>query len=344
MVNSFVDQQFVNAGTLTLRMAIQQANSNDRIDLPAGTYSLNLGPLKFSKPGKVTIEAAAGAQSRPVIDAQNLSGVFQVNKGSEVDFESLWIQRGNTPSGVSPVVGGGIQNYGTVEINNSYLYENTSDLGGGLLNQGTATVTNTVFYGNFANHEGGGVYNTSVISTTNCVFYNNKAGASKNHGAGGGLDNSGVQATITGGTFLLNYAGASGGGLQGESGTTIISNVNFTSNHSDVDGGGVANLGSMAIIGGTFSFNSSSSDGGGAFNQGQMGVNGATFTGNTAGDDGGGIFNDDNMLLNVVNCTISNNTAGSAGGGIYSRGNLLTIDSQTKQKSSGNTPKDFDIS
>jgi predicted outer membrane repeat protein len=357
-VNTFNDYAgpvwdfFTGSKLVSLRAAINQANqekSPEIIMLPAGNYPLSLGKvLEITSPAKVTIEAA-DPKSQPVIDALGKSGVFQVDKGSEVDFESLWIQGGKTPSGANPVTGGGIQNYGTVEINNSYLYENTSDLGGGLLNQGMATVTNTVFYGNYADHGGGGVYNTSVLSTTNCVFWNNKAGMIKDHGLGGGLENAGAQATLIGGAFLQNFAGAAGGGLYSDDmSTTIISNVNFLSNKADDDGGGVDNWGSMAILGGTFSTNSSGFDGGGAFNGGRMTVSGATFTGNTAADDGGGIRNNDNMFLNVVNCTFTNNSAGTSGsgsgGGIYSRGGLLMIDPQTKQNSSGNTPNNFDIS
>jgi hypothetical protein len=342
-VNTFQDfpnvvwDLYTGTKLVSLRAAINMANqekSPDTIMVPAGNYQLTQGKvLEITSPAKVTIQG--DAQNNTVVDALNKCGVFQVDKGSEVDFESLWIQGGNTKGG-NVSKGGGIENDGTVEINNSYLYKNTADFGGGLLNNGTATLTTTGIAGNSATWSGGGIDNESMLTTTNCLFWGNKAG-----GNGGGLWNN-WSATITGGTFLQNTSNGLGGGLAGGlSTTTFISNVNFASNHA-AQGGGVANEGSMAILGGTFSGNAAT-DGGGAFNLWSMTVSGATFTGNTATDDGGGIDNSFGQVLTVVNSTLSNNSAGVAGGGLYSRGHKPSIDTKTLQQSTGNKPSDFDI-
>jgi predicted outer membrane repeat protein len=328
-VNTFQDYSnvvldfFTGTKLVSLRAAINMANqekSPETIVVPAGNYQLTQGKvLEITSPAKVTIQG--DAQNNTVVDALNKCGVFQVDKGSEVDFEGLWIQGGNTTGG-NVSKGGGIENDGKVEINNCDFYQNTAYIGGGLLNNGTATVTNSVFSGNLAKGAGGGgVYNNSVLSTTNCVFWGNKAVRLAVPGStayGGGLFNDSGQATITGGTFAQNTADDWGGGLWGKA-TTHISNVRFASNKAST-GGGVANGGSMT-------------------------VSGATFTNNSATYQGGGIYNDYYAkLLTVDTSTISNNHAGVAGGGLYdcSWYSKATIDKQTHQNSSGNTPTDFD--
>jgi hypothetical protein len=342
------DVMNVPSGHYSLRTAINKAKSDfvpDTIDLPPGTYNLNLGLLEINDPAKVTIESASQTLGTSFISAQMKSGVFKVDSGSQqVEFDHLVIEGGNTGD-----FGGGINNYGTVTINDCEFWGNTAGRnGGGLANFGNATVSYSDFDNNSAAN-GGGVYNRSVLTANGCGFSGNtaKPGAGDTSGwdgNGGGLMNDGVSSrssmTINDCSFTTNSADNWGGGLYGAGMTTIKNQTTFENNTARY-GGGVAN-GSETTISGTMSisdariYDNRAVFGGGiySYDATSLSVANSRLTFNTASQDGGGIYSYGTTSLQITNSTITANSANdpfaaNPGGGLYCVG-PIKIDNLTQ--------------
>ena len=94
--------------------------------------------------------------------------------------------------------GGGIANFGTLNVSNSTIFGNGAGDGGGIYNGSSLTVINSTLSQNNANNNGGGIYNivgTANVYNTSIVF--NGADADRNGGSAGGVYN------IPGATFNL---------------------------------------------------------------------------------------------------------------------------------------------
>ena len=91
-------------------------------------------------------------------------------------------------------------------------------------------------------------------------------------------------------------------------------------------GGGIFNLGTLTVIGTTFSDNVAAArtgyvmGGGGAIcNRGALSVSDSTFTGNAA-ESGGALYSSSGTTMTVENCTLTGNSAPCGGGAISNRG------------------------
>ena len=262
-----------------------------------------------------------------------------------------------------PGNGGGLHvtGPGDVSITDGSVSGNSAALeGGGLWNgTGTMTIDGTTIDGNTASGAaaddgGGGIFNNGGVvnigQLTPVDITNNVAdGAS---GSGGGILNLGGTLDVTDGTISGNSANRAGGGIEDNAtpGTTLVTLTDVTVSNNNTgpapgNGGGlhITGLGTVNVIGGSFSGNTASQEGGGLWNSstGFLSIDGTQIDGNTAesanaaGDaqGGGGIFNDGGVL-NVDNAFITNNVAldpdaGSTnddgGGGIFNNGGTLTI-------------------
>ena len=151
LVDTF-DDVVGDDGVTSLREAIDLAASNagaDTIELPAGTYPLDLGVLAIDDPsGPLTIRPEAGGTA--TIDGQLLSGVFFVAAGSEVTLEGLEVING------SAFAGGGLLNEGSVAVLDSTFRDNAGEFGGGIFNTGTLAVSGSTFEGNSARETAAG--------------------------------------------------------------------------------------------------------------------------------------------------------------------------------------------
>ena len=186
---------FSVTGPITLGSALPALNKNVAITGPTG------GP-------GVTVQAAATPNSAAY-------GVFAVNNGVTASISNLTIANGN---GV--VVGGGIDNRGTVTVTNSTLSGNSAtNAGGGIYSfNGTVTVTNSTFSGNSAPY-GGGIYNFGTVTVTNSTLSGNSATSS-----GGVLLNNGGTVRVTNSTLSGNSASGNGGGIF-NAGTLTVTNT-----------------------------------------------------------------------------------------------------------------------
>ena len=164
--------------------------------------------------------------------------------------------------------GGGINNNGTMTINNSTIANNTaSGLGGGIRNvsgpststtNSSLTITNSAIIGNTAGVAGGGVDSaqpyaspTTTTSLTNVTISGNSAPT------GGGVYNTGGALTLTSATVSGNSATSSAGGLFSTLSTpvlinTIVAGNTGSSGASDiVAGSGVTGTNNLIGTGGS---------------------------------------------------------------------------------------------
>jgi len=163
---------------------------------------------------------------------------------------------------------------------------------------------------------GGGIISGSIdntVSVTNCVISGNSATGVGTLG-GGGLLHTGGSLTISGTTFSNNSTVSSGGGLAYTAGdplirtpsigTLSVSGSTFSGNtaNSSAAGGGGADL---------FNFNAGS----GTYN-----INSTTFSNNSAPNGRGGAIVVESGPLTLTTSSLTTNSAGISGGAIYSSG------------------------
>jgi len=297
----------VGAGQCTLRAAIMEANAlpgPDTITLPAGTYTLTLGPgdddsvngavgasgdldimnddLTINGAGAGTTTIRAGTDSSNGIDR-----VFDVDPpfgglGLSLTLSGVTVRNGRAPapSGAGGD-GGGVRFFG----------ENTTTPS----SPGTLTLTNCILQDNtaLAGLAGGIEVTGGSLSMSGTNVQSNIAMA----GAGGGVyfDNLGNgNLTITGGSISSNQATdatfGNGGGLYiVDAGSASLSSLAIDSNSAALDGGGVYQAsGSLSLNSVSLSSNTAGGNGSGVLTQGTVGQAGpVTLTGDDYYQDSG---------------------------------------------------------
>jgi len=277
-------------GKLSLREAICEANNNGAgtytINVPAGTYQLNLNTFAGGSSGSASGElqvgfisgsnftiSGAGAGSTIIQQTDNVDRVIeqdQLQSGNiTLNIQNLTLTGGLCSTGLDcgfsggALIAGGITGDGAslnnVTVSNNSEQADTPDLGGG--------------------NQGGGVSMAGPgFSITNSTFSGNSLTATATDaGVGGGvefLDDILGGLTVTGSTFTNNTIQASANGAQG-AGMSITLNTNGDS---------------ASISGSTFTGNSAAgpnAQGGGIFSAGPTTVTNSRITGNTAAGGSG---------------------------------------------------------
>ena len=229
--------------------------------------------------------------------------------------------------------GGGIENLGTLILDNTTVSGNTAaGAGGGIHSIGsgglTVTISNSTFSGNNA-HFGGGIFSRrGTLDLTDSTVSGNTASI-----RAGGIANQANTMTINNSTIIGNTVTAGdGGGIDNEDTGALLTITNSTvsGNMATGEGGGILNLTDAILVlnDSTVSGNSAGGNGGGI--AGQLGttitVNNSTVSGNSAGGDGGGTFNRFNSVTLILNnSTLSGNSAGGSGGGINGDAGTVTL-------------------
>jgi predicted outer membrane repeat protein len=253
----------------TIGHAISLAASGDTIQIASATYQENL-----SIPFNLTLNGVKAATT--IIDGTNSLNVFTVGAGISLALSNLTIEKGVGYAG-----GGGVDNSGTLTVNNSLFYLNTALSGGAILNTGTANISKTSFSGNspyFFGHSascgaidnrsamtitastldtnyaqnnftsGGAICNGGTLTINYSTLSNNSSGGN-NAGYGGAIFNYAGTLTVTNSTFAGNSATTSGGAIYSQGGTVQISNSTFGNNPETIGGGGaLSNAGSSVLI------------------------------------------------------------------------------------------------
>lgn len=178
VVDTFNDITNANDGYTSLREAITQAAvdaGDDVIHLQAGTYALTEGQLTIADTtGQLSILSLDGLAT---LDAQNASRVMEVAYGSDVVLEQLSVQHGIVSTGM----GGGVGNYGQLEIRNSSLLNNSvlDGYGGGIYNDTGAVlrIVGCSIKSNVTINGGGGMYNNGQVEIADSTFTQNMPAA-----------------------------------------------------------------------------------------------------------------------------------------------------------------------
>ncbi|MEO6333976.1 MAG: CSLREA domain-containing protein, partial [Pyrinomonadaceae bacterium] len=197
----------------SLREAIGAANSvasDDTIQFDPSVFStpqiiaLTSGQLPVCNNGTLTINGTGSTQL--VISGSNQSRVLRVFPGGNATLNGVTIADGNTGFGPftgCPAVGtgdasfggGGIENAGTLFINNSVIRNNLTNSGaaGGIANAyGKLTLTNSAVRNNRAGLNYGGIGNFGfgtplpvTVTIVNSQIINNEATGANVEGGGG---------------------------------------------------------------------------------------------------------------------------------------------------------------
>ena len=289
-----------DSGIGSLRQAILDANNatatDDTIVFQSGLSGLLLTAGGMTITGNLTLE---GPGNSVTINGNNAARIFTVNAGVTATFSKLKLRNG------------GIDNNGTLTINDSTIESSTWSDGGAISNSasGTLTVNDSILSDNSATHRGGGIFNNNgMITISNCSILNNSASV-----AGGGIDNYSGSATINN-TIISNNLAVYGGGLHNVYGTSImfVSNSTLSNNTASLSGGGIQHgRGSSTLT-----------------------VRSSTLSGNSALggasgiDNGGGGIYAYNAPVTLINNTVTGNSAATPsgpGGGIRLNGGVLSI-------------------
>ena len=275
----------------TLREAIAAVTIGNIIGFDVtGTIILASGDLILNQ--DLTIEEPGTADL--TIDGDNASRVFNISGGA-VTIAGLTMANGNDSQG-----GGGVLNFGTLDLNESTISGNSSDSnGGGIINSGTLTLNITTISGNSATGNGGGIDNEGTLD----------------------LNNS---------TVNSNEAGGDGGGISNPSGSTLtMINTTVSGNSATGDGGGIWNDGTLTMNHSTVSDNSSGTP---TSNGGLASISGAE-------GQSGGIWSDGAGEINIKNSIVANNLpGGDCLGSITPLGYNLNGDDSCELDGTGDLP------
>ena len=198
-------------GLVSLRSAIAAANFDaakgvsDTItfaaDLNGDTITLSQGVLELTA-GTGTVTINGGGQI--AVSGNHASAVFSVDSGVQAVLSGLTVEDGSAGSG------GGINNDGSLTLNDSTVSGNTSPGpgggGGGILNFGSMTVSDSTISGNTASTGGGGICNGGSLTVRDSTISGNTGGD------GGGIyNNPGVSQAVLQNTIVAgntDYFGA----------------------------------------------------------------------------------------------------------------------------------------
>jgi hypothetical protein len=280
------------AGSLRAAVAAADANPGSTIDFAHGlhgTITLTSGELDITS--STTINGPGA--NKLAVSGNKSSRVFEIGTGQTVSISGLTITNGLA------VQGGGIDNFGTLSINDCTLLSNQA-VGG----SGASTTLDAANGGGIANEVG------ASLTLTNSVLKNNVAAASAGNDAFGGAVLNLGSTTVAACTFTGNQV--SGGGsasyYDGSYGGAIES---FGFPPSQLYGS------TLKVTDSTFQDNEA------------IAANGVTF------GDAAAIDIEYSAAATISNCNFSDNvaTAGTGGygqgGALFAEGCTLTLSNST---------------
>ena len=209
------------SGTCTLRAAIMQANhttgEGTDIILPAGLYNLTRpisgldgpdnGDLNLTTPnsGNPVINIIGAGAANTIIDGQGIDRVIFVDTGRTASISGVTIRNGFRATSD----GGGIRNYGTLNVSYSTISDNKARWGAGIANfEGILDVSYSTISGNISEYHGGGIFNIGTPDTPSLFLTNTTVSQNSASGTGGGIVNNMGLVNIYNSTIALNTADA----------------------------------------------------------------------------------------------------------------------------------------
>ncbi|WP_411846896.1 choice-of-anchor Q domain-containing protein [Roseibacillus persicicus] len=351
------DQSDLTSGVAILLTNTTLSENNAGV-APATAAPGNGGGLHVTGPGNVTVEGGTVNANVAAAEGGGLwigSGILSVN--------GVMVTANIASGDASDQGGGGLFSAGgIIEVTDSTLDGNVADgaagSGGGILNDagGSLTVTGSILSNNVANRAGGGIEDNSGMGLgvvlNNVTFEANNAGvapAVAAPGSGGAMHITGPgDATVEGGTLILNTAASEGGGLWNGTGTMTVSNVSLLENiasgaGADQGGGALFNAGGTLTVEGDTIIadnvaNGASGSGGGILNDGGiLKVTGAVLMSNVANRAGGALEVTANSESTLADCIVNENVAGPSGTAAPGNGGAIHISGSGKVTTSGST-------
>ncbi len=315
----------------------------------AGATTIPLSSEKI-----ITVDTQVNGNGSITLDGQNQSRHFWVADNTSLNISGLTLTGGNGAGASDDGRGGSLFTmFGTINIHDSTISNNSAAISGGAIRvvSGTVTITDSVINSNTA-LRGGAIRSSSVgtVTITNSTLNGNAAtetdgGAihestgfvtimsstlSGNSAAGeGGAIRSGRSLTIHDSTVSGNIA-FQGGGIRASGANVSITASEIVDNVGENLGGGLsASNGVVTIETTTISGNTTSGTGGGAnLSGGTVSLLQSTISGNNA-TSGGGITRFAGTM-EIENSTVSGNTAATSGGGIWAAASaMVDISSST---------------
>ena len=313
----------------SLRGAIIKANGLTEavtINVPAGTYILSqVGSCYFD--GNVnnfpiptqalcpfgTLNIVGAGAGATIIDANQPPGsifvqapVMIVATTGSVRVSGVTMRHGNFSVGSLFGHGGGINNAGTLVIEDSVISDNfTIGAGGGIFNQRDLTILRSTITRNISFSGGGGIVNTNLVGTCLAVspcrdgqglLTIADSTISENSTTlccGAGIFNANGMVDITGSTISGNSTNGSGGGIANSAWNINLTNVTVSGNRARI-GGGISAGGPGST----------------------MYLNNVTVADNTAQDEddpsfgiGGGVLNNGGFGITLANTIVARNFA-----------------------------------
>ncbi|MBI4518975.1 MAG: right-handed parallel beta-helix repeat-containing protein [Deltaproteobacteria bacterium] len=302
-----------SGGACTLRAAIQEAEARavgDAISLPAGTYVLvqgflDLGATSTNQP-LLIMGAGAGLT---ILDGGGLDSVIVVRGATTATVRGITVQNG---------MPGGIENSGTLTIEDCTITGNHGAAGGGILNWGTLTVRRCVISGNASEGDGGGIGNDGAADIA--IEESTIAGNTAIGGGGGGLSHIGYGTLTVQHTTISGNTANNGGGVFTYAAATF-GNVTISGNQAQGFGGGLyatpgvfagVTLNNCTVTNNRAdSDNNANGEGGGLFTMvaNELGVSNSIVAGNNGpiGPDCsvGFLSGGRNLIGNASDCAIS---------------------------------------
>lgn len=211
-----------------------EAVSGGAITVSKGFNSGNM--IKVAGNATLTVE---GAPDMPLIfdgggeAYQGGSALIMVNEGATLNLSANTSVRNNINTSTdNNYQGGGIANYGTLNINGGSISYNKCRFGGGIYNYGNLTMNSGNISYNYCSYSGGGIFNQ-----TGMTFILNDGSISNNstNSSAAAIDNRGTM-TMNGGTITQNIGNCFvNGGLMTMNRGDIISNMGeaIVTNHGD---------------------------------------------------------------------------------------------------------------
>lgn len=274
----------IYSGSLVLNRTSVTDNDSGICDSGGGAGGIDIGISGHVKIYRSIIAGNGGSSAGGIVNGGNLSISKSLIKNNSDYVQWHW----------DDVQGGGIFNTdsGNLKINQSTIENNESTIGGGVNNNGTMIINNSIIKNNRAIFSdpfgdfgvggyGGGIFNTGTASIKNTSIRNNEGSIE-----GGGLSNGG--STILKKSIIKHNISSSGGGIaNGEGGTLSIEKSVINSNNAYFRYFSDGWNGEFSVGG----------YGGGILNKGILSANNSLIRRNYAEIDGGGIFNSGSVSL-----------------------------------------------
>ena len=308
-----------DSGAGSLRQAIEEANETHGIDiiqfdseLSGQKITLTSGELQISD--SVKIQGLLSADDL-TISGNNTSRIFSIDDFDAENQVAVVIDKLTLTEGNSSEGGGAIANFENLTISQSKIINNKNtsqkptDGGGAIRNSDTGhlTIDQTLITNNQSHAFGGGITNFGELDVNYSIISHNQVTG----GGGGGIDNRGRQADITGSLIAqnTNTVGPAGGFGNGTAQTTTVVKNSFIFGNQAVNGAGFfVNAGNVEIINSLVNNNQAQNNGGGAgvATEGNLTIENSLISSNSAEVNGGGIFNDGGSLELVFSLVFDN--------------------------------------